>query len=67
MRRVERLDSGACELKLTQKVPARGPGYVQGLITNTYLSTAEYDLLASLPGEVQGLGKVLGVTRVACR
>jgi hypothetical protein len=52
VRRVERLDSGACELKLTQKVPARGPGYVQGLITNTYLSTAEYDLLASLPGEV---------------
>jgi hypothetical protein len=26
--------------------------YIQGLITNTYLSAAEYDLLASLPGEV---------------
>ncbi len=38
--------------KLTQKVPAGRPGYVQGLITNTYLSAAEYDLLASLPGEV---------------
>jgi hypothetical protein len=25
------------------------PGFVQGLITNIYLSTAEYDLLASLP------------------
>ncbi|HKA97568.1 MAG TPA: hypothetical protein VKD66_14975 [Streptosporangiaceae bacterium] len=52
VRRVECLDSGACELKLTQKVPAGGPGHVQGLITNTYLSAAEYDLLASLPGEV---------------
>ena len=31
--------------------PAR-PGFVQGLITNTYLSAAEYDLLASLPAEV---------------
>ena len=52
VRRVERLDGGACEFKLTQKVPAGRPGYVQGLITNTYLSAAEYDLLASLPGEV---------------
>src|SRR5262249_19671562 len=41
VRRVECLDSGACELKLTQKVPAGGPGHVQGLITNTYLSAAE--------------------------
>jgi CYTH domain-containing protein len=52
LRRVDHLDSGACELKLTQKVPAGRPGYVQGLITNTYLSPAEYDLLASLPAEV---------------
>ena len=52
LRRVECLDGGACEFKLTQKVPAGRPGYVQGLITNTYLSAAEYDLLASLPGEV---------------
>lgn len=53
LRRAECLDnSGACELKLTQKVPAGRPGYVQGLITNTYLSAAEYDLLASLPAEV---------------
>jgi hypothetical protein len=36
-------------------VPAGRPGYVQGLITNTYLSAAEYDLLASLSGE--GLSK----------
>ena len=27
-------------------------GFVQGLITNTYLSAAEYDLLASLPADV---------------
>jgi CYTH domain-containing protein len=53
LRRAECLDnSGACELKLTQKVPAGRPGYVQGLITNTYLSAAEYDLLAALPAEV---------------
>ena len=52
LRRVECLDGGACEFKLTQKVPAGRPGYVQGLITNTYLSAAEYDLLALIPGEV---------------
>ncbi len=33
-------------------MPAGRPGYVQGLITSTYLSAAEYDLLASLPAEV---------------
>jgi CYTH domain-containing protein len=40
---------GRCERKLTQKVPALLPGAIQGLITNTYLSPAEYDVLASLP------------------
>jgi CYTH domain-containing protein len=49
LRRVDHLDTGACEFKLTQKVPAGRPGFVQGLITSTYLSAAEYDLLASLP------------------
>ncbi len=43
---------GDCELKLTQKVPLPRPGGVQGLITNTYLSPTEYDLLASLPAAV---------------
>ncbi len=52
LRRVEWRDSGVCELKLTQKVPAERPGPVQGLITNTYLSPAEYSLLASLPAVV---------------
>lgn len=52
LRRVEYLDSGACELKLTQKVPAGRPGHIRGLITNIYLSAAEYDLLASLPAQV---------------
>lgn len=52
LRRVDHADSGACELKLTQKVPAGAPGFVQGLITTTYLSAAEYDLLASLPAAV---------------
>src|SRR3954449_11569972 len=44
LRRSESPDGG-CELKLTQKVPAARPGAVQGLITNTYLSPAEYDVL----------------------
>ncbi|MGI5461259.1 hypothetical protein ACQEWB_50565 [Streptomyces sp. CA-249302] len=48
LRRAEFRD-GRCELKLTQKVPLPRPGSVQGLITNTYLSPAEYELLASLP------------------
>jgi CYTH domain-containing protein len=52
LRRVEHPDAAACEYKLTQKVPAGRPGHVRGLITNTYLSAVEYDLLASLPGEV---------------
>ncbi|MEU2956994.1 hypothetical protein ACIOUE_28540 [Streptomyces xanthochromogenes] len=51
LRRVE-WAGGGCEFKLTQKVPAAGHGVVQGLITNTYLSAAEYDLLASLPAAV---------------
>ncbi|MFD0449387.1 hypothetical protein ACFQ10_54710 [Streptomyces indonesiensis] len=57
LRRAERPDIGGCELKLTQKVPADRPGAVQGLITNTYLSEAEYDVLASL------LAAVLSKTR----
>jgi CYTH domain-containing protein len=51
LRRAE-LPGGKSELKLTQKVPAPVPGAVQGLITTTYLSAAEYDLLASLPAAV---------------
>jgi CYTH domain-containing protein len=52
LRRVDHSGSGAREFKFTQKVPAGRPGFVQGLITNTYLSAAEYDLLATLPAEV---------------
>jgi len=52
LRRVDNPDNGSCEFKFTQKVPAGRPGFVQGLITNTYLSAGEYDLLASLPAEV---------------
>jgi CYTH domain-containing protein len=52
--RVRRVDwaDGSRELKFTQKVPIARPGAVQGLITNVYLSPAEYDLLASLPAAV---------------
>ncbi len=52
LRRVDHLATGATEFKFTQKVPADQPGFVQGLITSTYLSAAEYDLLASLPADV---------------
>ena len=52
LRRIDNLHSGDREFKITQKIPASRPGYVQGLITNTYLSAAEYDLLATLPAAV---------------
>jgi hypothetical protein len=52
--RLRRADfpEGDREFKLTHKVPIPRPGGVQGLITNTYLSATEYDLLASLPAAV---------------
>jgi CYTH domain-containing protein len=40
------------EYKLTQKIRFDEPGAVQGLITNTYLSQTEYELLARLPGHI---------------
>lgn len=52
LRYVRDLETGARELKFTQKLPAEQPGHVQGLMTNTYLSQAEYDLLATLPAAV---------------
>jgi CYTH domain-containing protein len=51
LRRTEWPDGGH-EFKLTQKVPVARAGAVQGLITNTYLSSAEYELLATLPAAV---------------
>jgi hypothetical protein len=42
------------EYKLTQKVPAARPGPVRGLITNLYLSRAEYDVLRALPAAEVG-------------
>jgi CYTH domain-containing protein len=50
LRRVSSAGSAQPELKLTQKVPAPQQGQVRGLITNLYLSAAEYDVLAALPG-----------------
>jgi CYTH domain-containing protein len=52
LRRIDHPDGADREFKLTQKVPSGRPGFVQGLITTTYLSVAEYDLLASLPAAV---------------
>lgn len=50
LRQTTDVRSRLCEYKLTQKVPAELPGPVQGLITNIYLSRAEFDVFASLPG-----------------
>ncbi len=50
LRRVDYLGSGTSEFKLAQKVPAGRPGPVRGLITNIYLSEAEYQRLLWLPG-----------------
>jgi CYTH domain-containing protein len=52
LRRVDNAADGTSVRKLTQKIPAALPGHVQGLITNTYLSPAEYDVLAALPAAV---------------
>ncbi|MFC6600018.1 hypothetical protein [Kitasatospora paranensis] len=52
LRRVDRAAPVRTEFKLTQKVPAARPGPVQGTITNTYLSRAEYDVFATLPALV---------------
>lgn len=51
-RMTELLDGGGTGrsvAKLTQKIPAVGDGW--GLITNLYLSAAEFDALAALPAE----------------
>jgi CYTH domain-containing protein len=40
------------EFKFAQKVAAGRPGHVRGLITNTYLSASEYEMLAALPADV---------------
>jgi CYTH domain-containing protein len=52
LRCVDWQESGDREFKFTQKLPSGRPGHVRGLITNTYLSAAEYDLLAGLPAAV---------------
>ena len=52
LRRVDRSAPDPSEFKLTQKVSADRPGPVQGTITNTYLSEAEYDVFAVLPAAV---------------
>jgi CYTH domain-containing protein len=54
LRRMANLDDGTVAYKFTQKLPAERPGPVQGLITNTYLTDAEYQLLATLPAAVLG-------------
>lgn len=45
-------DGGSAIFKLTQKIPARGSGAQQGLITSLYLTEGEFRLLAQLPAKV---------------
>lgn len=52
LRHVHDIRGGTDAYKLTQKVPTGTPGPVQGLITTTYLTRAEYDVLAGLPAAV---------------
>lgn len=40
---------GGIVYKLTQKIPLRGEGYQQGLITTFYVTEAEYRLFSQLP------------------
>jgi CYTH domain-containing protein len=59
LRRMERLGEGTCEFKLTQKVPASHPGTLQGLITNVYLTSGEYDRFTSLPARVLSKSRLI--------
>jgi CYTH domain-containing protein len=52
LRHMRHIDTGNAQYKLTQKIPAATAGPIQGLITNTYLSPAEYHALAGLPAAV---------------
>jgi hypothetical protein len=42
-------ERGPTIFKLTQKVPARGSGAKEGLITSMYLTKGEFCVLAQLP------------------
>jgi len=42
---------GQITFKLTQKVPAPGPGSQQGFITNMYLTEDEFRIVAQLPAK----------------
>jgi CYTH domain-containing protein len=52
LRRMTEPATGRTEYKLTQKIPFGKAGPACGLITNIYLSRAEYDRLATLPAAV---------------
>jgi CYTH domain-containing protein len=49
LRHSQRLDTQESQYKFTQKIPVEPPELAQGWITTTYLTRAEYDLLAVLP------------------
>lgn len=47
--REQREDKGSTIFKLTQKIPAPGPGAQQGFITTMYIDENEFRVLAQLP------------------
>jgi len=47
--REQKYDDGLISLKLTQKIPERGSGAKQGLITSMHLTRPEFEVLAQLP------------------
>jgi CYTH domain-containing protein len=49
---VRRITDRETVFKLTQKLPAEATGARQGLITTLYLTEAEFQLLANLPGKM---------------
>lgn len=48
----EQTDDDGQTFKLTQKIPARGSGAQQSLITTIYLTEGEFQLLAQLPAKM---------------
>ena len=47
--REQREDNGSTVFKLTQKIPAPGPGAQQGFITTMYIDENEFRIFAQLP------------------
>lgn len=49
--RQQKYGDGVTSLKLTQKIPERGSGAKQGLITSMHLTQSEFEVLSRLPAK----------------